>query len=605
MLKNDLGINPPKLENAPLESNSFIRWMWFFVKDKKWMFLATSFTRLMSSVIELAHIYIAGQIVNSLISGGELYGFPAPLFWLAMFCVMYGLYVVLILDIRFIGEIRSYTEKRFSITCLRQYFKLSMVFHENMATGGQLQKLLQARSAIQNLFFTYYFNILSFSGNMVGLVMLLYVTPLESKYYFLFAGYIFCYAAFVSYFVNHMAVLIKDATIKKETVVAKVYEFLNHIRLVKTHVLHKKYAHAAVEFEFDHHQSQVHISKHRSWFWIGNSLIAVFFSVIILYNAISDSLSGAILVGTFVILSQLTWSLWSYLEQIVWILSDSSEQKISVMRAVDILKEKQELIDLLPAQKAPTRFDSIQFDNISFHYSGHEENKALSNISMNIPRGQHIGLVGYSGSGKSTFVKLLMKLALPTEGKIKLDDADLAYIPRDVYLEKVSFVPQDVDLFNDTIRENILVGKEVSEERLEEVLNLSHVSEFIKTLPKGLESVVGERGVKLSGGQRQRLGIARAIARDGDIIIFDEATSALDSVSENYIQQALESSFTGKTMVVIAHRLATIAHLDRIYVFDKGHIVEQGTHEELLALDGRYTHMWNLQSDGFLKDDEE
>jgi ATP-binding cassette subfamily B protein len=220
---------------------------------------------------------------------------------------------------------------------------------------------------------------------------------------------------------------------------------------------------------------------------------------------------------------------------------------------------------------------------------------------LNIPAGQKIAVVGYSGAGKTTFVRLLMRLFNLTSGKIMIDGIDINNISQENLREKISFVPQDPVLFHRTLMENIRYGKRDATN--EEVLNaahLAHCDDFIGALPNGYETYVGERGVKLSGGERQRVAIARAILKNSPILILDEATSSLDSQSELLIQDALHKLIQNKTTIVIAHRLSTIREMDRIIVLQKGKIIEDGVHEELAnKKDGLYKKLWDLQAGGF------
>lgn len=601
ILKNDIGIDLPKLENAPLQSNSFVKWLWFFTQGKRTLFFVASFMKIMFSVLELSQVYITGQIINGLVQGNSIQGMHASLFWVFVFIAVYTVYVGLLYMLKYTTIMRSYTEKRFSVFSLNHLFHLSSTFHENIETGGILQKIVQAKTAIRELLSIYFFNVLTFLGTMVTTAVILYKSNLSVEYYLCFVAYAIIYATYTIFMIYGLGKRSEIHSASTEKALSGVYEFLNHVRLVKTHCLANVFGKKSVDLEFDTHQKVLKLGMWRMWMWIGNCAIAVFFSSVILYMAVDDAINGVILVGTFAIIAQLTWAIWSYLEEIFRIFSDATEHKISFMRAVSLLKEAPEKVDIEPIQAAPD-YNGINFENVSFSYEGYEYVPALKNVSLSLSKNEHIGLVGYSGSGKSTFVKLLMKMVLPSDGKILLDNSNLNHVKRDDYLSNVSFVPQDVDLFNDTVRENILVGKSMSDDDLLNVLKKAYADEFVERLPEGLDTIIGERGVKLSGGQRQRLGIARAIARNGDLVIFDEATSALDSVSENYIQESLKNSFEDKTMVVIAHRLATISHLDKIYVFDKGEIVEEGTHEQLITKNGKYAEMWNLQSDGFFEE---
>ncbi len=245
----------------------------------------------------------------------------------------------------------------------------------------------------------------------------------------------------------------------------------------------------------------------------------------------------------------------------------------------------------------------ITFDNVKFHYKGTEP--LFQNKSIEIGAGQKVGLVGYSGGGKSTFVNLILRLYDATDGAILIDGQDIRDVTQDSLRENIAMIPQDPSLFHRSLMENIRYGRiNASDEEVIEAAIKAHAHEFISTLPQGYYSLVGERGVKLSGGQRQRIAIARAILKNAPILILDEATSQLDSVTESLIQESLWELMQNKTTIVIAHRLSTLLHMDRILVFDKGKIYEDGTHSALLARGGLYKHLWDAQVGGFLGDEK-
>lgn len=254
----------------------------------------------------------------------------------------------------------------------------------------------------------------------------------------------------------------------------------------------------------------------------------------------------------------------------------------------------------------------ITFSAVKFHYKGTEP--LFQNKSIEIQGGQKVGLVGYSGGGKSTFVNLILRLYDVTDGAILIDGQDIRDVTQDSLRENIAMIPQDPSLFHRSLMENIRYGRtNANDEEVIEAAKKAHAHEFVSQLPQGYGSLVGERGVKLSGGQRQRIAIARAILKNAPILILDEATSQLDSVTESLIQKSLwelmhghdeASGEGGKTTIVIAHRLSTLLHMDRILVFDKGKIVEDGTHSELLAKAGLYKHLWDAQVGGFLGDDQ-
>jgi ATP-binding cassette, subfamily B, bacterial len=244
----------------------------------------------------------------------------------------------------------------------------------------------------------------------------------------------------------------------------------------------------------------------------------------------------------------------------------------------------------------------ITFDNVKFHYKGTQA--LFQNKSIEIQAGQKVGLVGYSGGGKSTFVNLILRLYDVTDGAILIDGQDIRDITQDSLRENIAMIPQDPSLFHRSLMENIRYGRtNATDEEVIAAAKKAHAHEFIEKLPQEYDSLVGERGVKLSGGQRQRIAIARAILKNAPILILDEATSQLDSVTENLIQESLWELMQNKTTIVIAHRLSTLLHMDRILVFDQGKIIEDGTHSELLAKAGLYKSLWDAQVGGFLGDE--
>jgi ATP-binding cassette subfamily B protein len=253
------------------------------------------------------------------------------------------------------------------------------------------------------------------------------------------------------------------------------------------------------------------------------------------------------------------------------------------------------------AKQLKSNNGQISFNKVKFHYKGTEP--LFHNQSIDIKSGQKVGLVGYSGSGKSTFVNLILRLYDVTDGAIFIDEQNIRDITQDSLHENIAMIPQDPILFHRNLMDNIRYGRiDATDEEVIESAKKAYAHEFIIKLPQGYDSLVGERGIKLSGGQRQRVAIARAVLKNAPIIILDEATSQLDSVTEALIQGSLWELMQNKTTIVIAHRLSTLLHMDRILVFDKGKIVEDGTHDNLLAKNNLYKKLWDAQVGSFLGD---
>lgn len=289
---------------------------------------------------------------------------------------------------------------------------------------------------------------------------------------------------------------------------------------------------------------------------------------------------------------------------ILWVASDLMPQFFQSIgiasQALSVMHDPQDVIDPPHTPLLVVKKGEIIFENVSFQYG---EKKLFDNKSVHIKGGEKIGLVGYSGGGKSTFVNLILRFYPIQKGRILIDGQDIAHITIDSLHKQVALIPQDPLLFHRSLEENIQYGNiEASKEEIIQAAKLAHCDEFIKKCPHGYASLVGERGTKLSGGERQRIAIARAMLAGSPILILDEATSSLDSITENFIQESLEYLMKNRTTIVIAHRLSTLAKMDRILVFDQGKIVEEGSHSELLAKQGHYSHMWQMQAGGFLPD---
>jgi ATP-binding cassette subfamily B protein len=319
----------------------------------------------------------------------------------------------------------------------------------------------------------------------------------------------------------------------------------------------------------------------------------------VLYYSLKLWQEGAIGVGDFVMAVSLSLLIINEARNLSRRFLEFFEYIGNVANGVHTIVRAHELIDAPDAKPVTITRGSIEFRKLSFGYSN--ERRVFEQLDVTIPAGQSVGLVGLSGSGKSTFVSLLLRLFDPQEGQILIDGSDIRAMTQDSLHAQLSLIPQDPSLFHRTLLENIRYGRlEATDEEVVDAARKASAHEFIEQITDGYRSMVGERGIKLSGGQRQRIAIARVILKNAPVLILDEATSALDSITEKAIQSTLDEVMKGKTVIVVAHRLSTVSHLDRILVFDRGKIVEDGSHLELLSRGGAYYKLWSRQAGGFL-----
>ncbi|MES2006983.1 MAG: ABC transporter ATP-binding protein [Patescibacteria group bacterium] len=338
------------------------------------------------------------------------------------------------------------------------------------------------------------------------------------------------------------------------------------------------------------------------WAILGAFIIGI--EIVMLYVGINFWKEGLLTVGDFIVIQSYLLAMFVKLDNLTIELRRFYDAFADASEMAEILETPQEVIDVKHAKEIKVSKGEISFKGIGFKFNQNRE--ILKNFSLIVAGGERVALVGPSGAGKSTITKLLLRLYNIEKGSIEIDGQNIASVTQDSLREVIAFVPQEPVLFHRTLMENIRYGRrDASDAEVIQAAKEAHCHEFIDDLPQGYSTLVGERGIKLSGGERQRVAIARAILKDAPILVLDEATSSLDSESETLIQEALAILMQHKTVVVIAHRLSTIMRMDRIVVVEKGEIVSEGTHAELLARGGLYKKLWSIQAGGFIVDEEE
>jgi ATP-binding cassette subfamily B protein len=329
----------------------------------------------------------------------------------------------------------------------------------------------------------------------------------------------------------------------------------------------------------------------------GQSLLITAGLVIVMVMAAMGVQSGDLTVGDFVMVNAYMIQITMPLNFLGTVYREIRQSLIDMGEMFDLLRFQREVEDKPGAAALRIDGGSVSFDAIDFSYD--DERQILNGLNLSVAAGETVAVVGPSGSGKSTIGRLMFRFYDVTGGALRIDGQDVRDVTQKSLHQSIGIVPQDTVLFNDTVGYNIAYGRhDASEAEVIEAAKAARIHDFITGLPDGYDTQVGERGLKLSGGEKQRVGIARTLLKNPPILLLDEATSALDTDTERDIQESLRQMSEGRTVITIAHRLSTVVDADKIVVLEKGAIAEQGTHEELLALNQRYAHMWQRQSSG-------
>ncbi len=337
---------------------------------------------------------------------------------------------------------------------------------------------------------------------------------------------------------------------------------------------------------------------------LGQSVIITTGTVIVMLMAAIGVKNGELSVGDFVLVNSYMIQVAMPLNWLGTVYREIRQALVDMGEMFDLLDAPYEVSDRPDAKPLEVRGGKIEFQNVSFSY--YANRSILKGVNLTINPGETVAIVGPSGSGKSTIGRLLFRFYDVTEGALKIDNQDIRYVTQSSLHKQIGIVPQDTVLFNETIFYNIAYGlPDPNPRQVEEAARSARLHDFIAELPEGYETQVGERGLKLSGGEKQRVGIARTLLKNPPIILLDEATSSLDTETEKEIQDSFNEMSFGRTVIAIAHRLSTIVHSDKIIVLEQGEIVEQGTHEELLELHGKYYAMWHRQLAGEEDQEEE
>jgi ATP-binding cassette subfamily B protein len=601
-------IHPLDPARMPVRSESLVRWVGFFLYPYWKIFAGFLIFRIARYTVIAMVPFMIGYKIKAF-ETGMAHDDPQRLFTvLAAYMTLYG--VALMSIFLFVAEARAEDRmvRGMTLFSVRHMNALPLAWHEAQGSGGKLQRAMTARASMKQMYNIYKWTAVPFTAGLLSIV--LSVAMLDAPWFFLllYAGFIATFIATGLFMARKIPKLHDRHNAVLEKLMSGVYEFVSAVRTVKAFHMGDYIEREARRLEGDGLRAMTDIFRATYGKWSALNIVGFFWIGIFIVTCTLGVYQGWLSTGAFATIFFMAHALWGRLEEVVYMQDEFLQARSGFMRLTETLKSPPVSYDVEPLLPYDAGWSGLCFDRVDFEYGTGDGGAppALHEVSIRIGRGEKIALVGRSGAGKSTLVKLLMKQTAPSKGTIYLDSTNLAQVPTQDWLAHIGYVPQDVELFNTDIRSNILLDLpyDGNEDRYRRALKHAALNQLIESLPEGDKTLVGERGIKLSGGQRQRLGIARALVRDAEIIIFDEATASLDSLSEGVIQDALRHAFKDRTMIIIAHRLSTVKFADRIVVMENGRVIEEGTFNELIARNGAFARLWAMQSSGFVDEED-
>lgn len=504
------------------------------------------------------------------------------------------------LAMHFMIDFEAGVIRRLYKEALDTLIKKELSFYSNRFTGTITKNVLAYARRFESFFDTIMFEIVSqLLPALFAAVILAFISPWLSVALFVLVGIGGC---IVTPLVKKRMKLVRQREDAHSAMSGHISDVVTNIAAVKSFGSEK-----AEKSSHDHYVEDFITKAKKSWHYQNNPIDIIISPIYVLTNVVGlvivlqlgvDASAKAALFLAFSYYANVTRFMWSFNH----VYRRLEEAITDASLFVDYTLQESKVLDAPNAKDIRIDKGEISFNDVEFTHTENAD-ALFHKFSLDIKSGQKVGFVGHSGAGKSTVVNLLLRFMDIDGGTIKIDGQDISNVTQESLHTSIAFVPQEPLLFHRSLRENIAYGKQdASEQQIIEAARKAHAWEFIEKLPKGLDTLVGERGVKLSGGQRQRVAIARALLKDASILVLDEATSALDSESEKLIQASLATLMKGRTSIVIAHRLSTIAKLDRIVVLENGQIIEDGSHAELLQKNGTYASLWNHQSGGFIEE---
>ena len=581
--------NPPSLKPFLFE----------IVKPHKWLVLGILAVGVLWGITNTLTPYILKLIIDTVVA---LSNDKAALLSMVMplSCLYILLWVIFALGMRVLDWLRLKLFPNLRFDIVQKMFSYlgghSYHYFQNNFAGSLSNKIGDMATGVTSLFSIMDDAFAISVGFLIAITALYIIHPVFAG---IFSVWLISFLLITWYFARPIRNLSHLFATSRTTLMGKIVDSVSNVANMRLFSRNKYennlIRHATLETVEKDREMQWYILKMRL-FWDMSIITLIAINLYVLVYMYSKNLVS---VGDFTFIISLTmtmfYNLWYLASQYV----EFSEKLGNCSQALTLMITPHEVADKPNAPSLKVTQGKIEFSDVTFHYD--QGRHLFKNKSVSIQPGQKVGLIGFSGSGKSTFVNLILRLFDVESGTIMIDEQNIAEVTQDSLRENITMIPQDITLFHRTLMDNIRYGRiEASDDEVMAASKKAHCHEFIMRLKDGYQSLVGERGIKLSGGQRQRIAIARAMLKDSPILILDEATSSLDSVTEKLIQDSLNLLMSGRTTIVIAHRLSTLSKMDRILVFDNGRIIEDGAHDELIRLTGHYAKMWSMQAGGFL-----
>ncbi|MCI5051395.1 MAG: ABC transporter ATP-binding protein/permease [Candidatus Pacebacteria bacterium] len=569
-----------------------LSFMWQELKKYTWYIIATFVLYGIFVAIgdALVPLYIK-RVTNALEAASYNNAFIA-VGWLI------GLYVIqrvcLFVSIRILSYFESLTSRDLNTRSMKSFLSHSYNFYTQRFTGSLVEKSKRIGNSVIAVVDILLFNFFGLIISIGSILTLLFIENVSLG--FTFVGFLILYVLIVRWMGKKMSPIYEDRSAAKTKFNAVISDIFTNIQTVLAFGSRDR------EIEkFENSNENFHQKRYRAWkmavnYQDGIGFLPPLFTGMVTLYAIYLASVGSLSVGSVV----LVFILGNNFSNQIWRINRSVKDFVShisdCVEAIELIEHPQEITDEDSARSNfVPKSGEVVMNNISFTYP--DGDAVFKNFNLHIPDKQSVGIVGKSGSGKTTITKLLLRLYDTNKGSILYGDTNIKELKQKELKQAIAYVPQDTILFHRTIYENIAYGNpDASNDEVYAAAEAAHVDEFVKEFTDGYQTMVGERGIKLSGGQRQRIGIARAmLKKDAPLLIMDEATSSLDTLSEQYIQDSFEDLSENRTTIVIAHRLSTIQKMDRIIVLENGKIVEDGNHFELLEKNGYYAELWNSQ----------